>query len=261
MHRLLIATNNKGKIRELRDLLKDTGIDLLTPAQINLNLNVMEDGNTYAENATKKAIAFARASGLVSLADDSGLEVDALDGAPGLYSARYGPPLSLPPFSQKMGGAGGGLTDADRRAYLLQNLQDKPRPWTARFHATIAIAIPASYLNNVTLSRSPERSEGAAKGLERSQSETLRSLRSLRATDKVEVGINSNEEVYLAEGICEGEIIPEERGTGGFGYDPVFLLSELGKTMAELSMDEKNRLSHRARAVMNAKPILRATFR
>ena len=160
-----------------------------------------------------------------------------------------------------MGGAGGGLTDADRRAYLLQNLQDKPQPWTARFHATIAIAIPASYLNNVTLSRSPERSEGAAKGLERSQSETLRSLRSLRATDKVEVGINSNEEVYLAEGICEGEIIPEERGTGGFGYDPVFLLSELGKTMAELSMDEKNRLSHRARAVMNAKPILRATFR
>src|SRR3990172_5278823 len=150
MHRLLIATNNKGKIRELRDLLKDTGIDLLTPAQINLNLNVMEDGNTYAENATKKAIAFARASGLVSLADDSGLEVDALDGAPGLYSSLYCPPLSLPPplLKKKGGGAGGGLTDADRRAYLLQNLQDKPQPWTARFHATIAIAIPASYLNN-----------------------------------------------------------------------------------------------------------------
>ncbi|HLE91366.1 MAG TPA: non-canonical purine NTP pyrophosphatase, partial [Anaerolineales bacterium] len=68
-------------------------------------------------------------------------------------------------------------------------------------------------------------------------------------------------ETHLAEGFCEGEIIPEERGTGGFGYDPVFLLSELGKTMAELSMDEKNRLSHRAKAVMNAKPILRATFR
>jgi XTP/dITP diphosphohydrolase len=177
-----------------------------------LNLNVMEDGKTYAENATKKAIAFAQASGLVSLADDSGLEVDALDGAPGLYSARYGPPLSLPPFSEKTGGAGGGLTDADRRAYLLQNLQDKPQPWTARFHATIAIAVP-------------------------------------------------NGETHLAEGICEGEIIPEERGRGGFGYDPIFLLSELGKTMAELSMDEKNRLSHRARAVMNAKAILPATFR
>src|SRR3970282_728874 len=114
MHRLLIATNNKGKIRELRDLLKDTGIDLLTPAQINLNLNVMEDGNTYAENATKKAIAFARASGLVSLADDSGLEVEALDGAPGLHSARYSPKP--------------GANDGDRRAYLLQNLKDKPHP-------------------------------------------------------------------------------------------------------------------------------------
>jgi len=211
MNKLLIATNNKGKIEELRDLLKDTGIELLTPAQINLNLNVMEDGKTYAENATKKAIAFAQASGLVSLADDSGLEVDALDGAPGLYSARYGAPLS-PPFSERMGGAGGGLTDADRRAYLLQNLKDKSRPWRARFHATIAIAIPSG-------------------------------------------------ETHLAEGICEGEIIPEERGRGGFGYDPIFLLSELGKTMAELSMDEKNRLSHRARAVMNAKAILRATFR
>lgn len=208
---LLIATNNKGKLEELQDLLKDMDIDLLTPAQINLELEVVEDGSTYAENATKKAIAFAKASGLVSLADDSGLEVDALDGAPGLYSARYGPSLTLPPFSEKMGGVGGGLTDRDRRIYLLQNLQDKPRPWTARFHATIAIAIP-------------------------------------------------NGETHLAEGICEGEIISEERGTGGFGYDPIFLLPELGKTMAELSMDEKNRLSHRARAVMNAKSILDEIF-
>ena len=135
MSKLLIATNNKGKAEELRDLLKDIGIDLLTPAQINLQLDVAEDGETYAENATKKAIAFAQASGLISLADDSGLEVDALAGAPGLYSARYGPHLSLPPLfakhprkRQKIGGVGGG-SDADRRAYLLQNLQDKPRPW------------------------------------------------------------------------------------------------------------------------------------
>jgi XTP/dITP diphosphohydrolase len=198
MHKLLIATNNKGKVKELQDLLKEINIDLLTPAQINLNLNVMEDGKTYAENATKKAIAFAQASGLVSLADDSGLEVDALDGAPGLYSARYSPKPDA--------------RDSDRRSYLLQNLKDKARPWIAHFHATIAIAIP-------------------------------------------------NGETYLAEGFCEGEIIPEERGTGGFGYDPICLLAELGKTMAELSMDEKNRLSHRARAVMNAKAILRATFR
>jgi XTP/dITP diphosphohydrolase len=200
MKKLLIATNNKGKVKELQDLLQDTGIELVTPAQIGLDLDVVEDGHTYAENATKKAVAFAQASGLISLADDSGLEVDALEGAPGLYSARYGSP------------DGGKLSDAGRRAFLLQTLQGKPRPWNARFHATIAIAIP-------------------------------------------------NGETHLAEGFCEGEIIPEERGTGGFGYDPIFLLPEMGKTMAELPMDEKNRLSHRAQAVINAKEILIQIFR
>jgi XTP/dITP diphosphohydrolase len=212
---LLIATNNKGKINELQALLQETGIALVTPAQINLDLDVLEDGQTYAENATKKALAFAQASGLISLADDSGLEVDALGGAPGLYSARYGSP------------DGKKLTDAERRAYLIQNLQAKPRPWTARFHATVAIAIPESLWSQ------------AARRL------------------------NSQEQVpalQLFEGFCEGEIIPEERGTGGFGYDPIFLLSELGKTMAELSMEEKNRLSHRARAVMNARRIVRNLF-
>ncbi len=199
MHKLLIATNNKGKIEELLDLLKGMDIELVTPAQIGLELDVVEDGHTYAENASKKAIAFAQAGNLISLADDSGLEVDALDGAPGLHSARYGS------FS------GEKLTDAERRVHLLQNLRDKPRPWTARFHATIAIAVP-------------------------------------------------NGGVLLTNGTCEGEIIPEERGTGGFGYDPIFLLPEPGKTMAELSMDEKNRLSHRARAVMDAKEILKFLF-
>ncbi len=199
MKQLLIATNNQGKVKELHALLQNTGIELVTPAQINLDLDVVEDGHTYAENASKKAIAFAQASRLVSLADDSGLEVDTLGGAPGLYSARYG---SID---------GKKLSDAGRRAYLIKNLQNKPRPWTARFHALIAIAIP-------------------------------------------------NGETHLAEGFCEGEIIPEERGTGGFGYDPIFLLKELGKSMAELSIEEKNRLSHRARAVMNAKEILKSIF-
>jgi XTP/dITP diphosphohydrolase len=196
---LLIATNNPGKIKELHELLDDMGIQLVTPAQIDLDLDVIEDGLTYAENATKKALAFAHVSGLISLADDSGLEVDALNSEPGLYSARYGST-----DGQK-------LSDAGRRAFLLEKLKDKSQPWTARFHATIAVAVPTG-------------------------------------------------ETRLAEGWCEGEIIPEERGTGGFGYDPIFLLPELGKTMAELSMDEKNRLSHRARAVMNAKPILEKLF-
>jgi XTP/dITP diphosphohydrolase len=198
MNKLLIATNNKGKVKELQDLLKDTGLELVTPADINLNLEVEEDGTTYAENASKKAIAFAHASGLVSLADDSGLEVDALDGAPGLHSARYHPKP--------------GANDADRRAYMLQNLQGKPRPWKAHFHATIAVAIP-------------------------------------------------DKDVQIVEGNCYGEIIPEERGTGGFGYDPIFLLPELNKTMAELEMEEKNRFSHRAKAVMNAIPVLMKIYR
>lgn len=193
MNKLLIATNNQGKILEFQELLKGSGIDFVTPAQISLQLEVEEDGSNYQENAGKKALAFAQASGLISLADDSGLEVDALDGAPGLYSARYSPKS--------------GAKDKDRRDFLLQNLKDKPRPWKAHFHATIALARPTG-------------------------------------------------EVDLAVGNCWGEIIPEERGTGGFGYDPIFFMPELGKTMAELEMDEKNRLSHRARAVIAALPIL-----
>ncbi len=197
MKKLLIATNNKGKLLEFQDLLKDTGIELITPADIGLDIDVEEDGATYTENAVKKAVAFAQASGLISLADDSGLEVDALEGAPGLYSARYHPRP--------------GANDADRRAYMLENLKDKPRPWTAHFHATIAIA-------------------------------------------------TSEKNVEVVEGDCYGEIIPHERGTGGFGYDPIFLFPELNKTMAELEMEEKNRLSHRAKAVMNAIPVLRKIF-
>lgn len=198
MKKLLIATNNRGKVLEFQELLSGSGIEFVTPGQIGLQLEIEENGSTYHENAAKKAIAFAQAGGLISLADDSGLEVDALDGAPGLYSARYSPKP--------------GANDRDRRNLLLKNLKDKPRPWTAHFHATIAVARPTG-------------------------------------------------EIEFAEGNCFGEIIPEERGTGGFGYDPIFLLTELGKTMAELEMEEKNRFSHRARAVMAAMPILKAMFK
>ena len=190
--RLLIATNNTGKIKEIKAILQNLNLELILPADIELELDVEEDGQTYAENASKKALAFSRASGLTALADDSGLEVDALGGKPGLHSNRFGPEPN---------------TDASRRAFLLQNLTSKPRPWVARFRATVAIA-------------SPERG------------------------------------VKLAEGICPGEIIPEERGKGGFGYDPIFLLESLNVTMAELKMAEKNRLSHRGQAIRNAIPIL-----
>ena len=197
MTKLLIATNNQGKVREFQELLTGSGIEFVTPAQIQLQLEVEEDGSNYQENAGKKAIAFANASGLISLADDSGLEVEVLGGAPGLYSARYSPKP--------------GAKDKDRRDFLLENLKDKPRPWRAHFHATIAVARPGG-------------------------------------------------EIQFTTGDCYGEIIPEERGSGGFGYDPIFFMPELGRTMAELDMDEKNRLSHRARAVMAAMPILKTLF-
>lgn len=199
METLLIASGNVGKLREIQAILADEWLNglsfkLALPTQIGLQLDVIEDGATYADNAAKKALAYMRASGLVTLADDSGLEVYSLDGQPGLYSARYAP---WP-----------GATDADRRRYLLQNLAGKPRPWMAHFHCTVAIAVPGG-------------------------------------------------EVYYTEGDCPGEIIPEERGTGGFGYDPVFYMAEFQQTMAELPMEQKNQLSHRARAVRAAAPILR----
>ncbi len=197
MHRLLLATNNKGKVAEIKALLTGLDLVLLTPADLGLSLEIPEDGQTYAENAIKKALAWTKASGMVSLGDDSGLEVDTLGRQPGLHSHRFCP---IP-----------NATDADRRRYLLDRLHGKPRPWTAHFQATVAVATLAG-------------------------------------------------EVKLATGQCEGEIIPEERGTNGFGYDPIFLLPELGRTMAELGMDEKNRLSHRARAVQDAIPILKITF-
>lgn len=194
MTKLLIASTNRGKLREFQEILSGEPYDLFLPADLGFALTVEETGMTYRENAALKARAFAQASGLITLSDDSGLEVQALGGAPGLHSARYAPQP--------------GATDADRRAYLLENLRGKPRPWLARFVCTVAIATPQG-------------------------------------------------EIFFTEGECPGEIIPEERGTHGFGYDPIFYFPERGMTMAELPPEEKNRISHRARAVRAAVPILR----
>jgi XTP/dITP diphosphohydrolase len=125
---LLLATTNAGKLLELHDLLKDCPILLLAPSDLGLTLKVEETGVTYAENAVLKAKNFCQASGLTVLSDDTGLEVDALYGAPGLHSARY---YSLP-----------GATDANRRAKLLAALNGAPHPWTARFRCVVAVAIP-----------------------------------------------------------------------------------------------------------------------
>lgn len=194
---LLLATQNRGKWVEIQAILAALPIKLILPSQMGLVLDVVEDGQTYAENATRKALAFTRASGLATLADDSGLEVDALWGAPGIHSARYAPKPHA--------------TDADRRAYLLQNLAGKPRPWPAHFHCTVAVATP-------------------------------------------------DERVQVADGDCLGEIIPEERGQDGFGYDPIFYLAEYRATLAELGRGIKNQISHRAHALQAAEPILRALY-
>jgi XTP/dITP diphosphohydrolase len=189
--RILLASNNPGKLDELLSLLAGIPtLELVSPDQIGLSITVEENGTTYKENAVLKAKAFAAASGLPSLADDSGLEVAALDGAPGLHSARTAP------------------TAKARRALLLRQLADKPRPWTAAFRSTVALVLP-------------------------------------------------NGDLHLAEGECRGEISPIERGTGGFGYDPIFIVEGMDRTMAELSMEEKNLLSHRARAIQNIKDRLR----
>jgi XTP/dITP diphosphohydrolase len=193
MPKLLLATNNKGKVEEYRDLLKGLRFELVTPAEVGINLEVEESGSTFQENARIKAEAFARASGLLTLADDSGLEVDALNGEPGIRSSRY---------------AGDGASDADKISLLLSKLKDIPAERrTARFRCVIAIAWPDG-------------------------------------------------KIEYAFGKCEGTIALAPRGNKGFGYDPVFYISELQKTMAEIPEDLKNRISHRARAVQEARRIL-----
>lgn len=191
--KLLIATHNRGKLREYADLLADLPLTLVTPYDLELDLAVIESGATYADNARTKACAYAQASGLLALADDSGLEVDALDGAPGVRSARYA-----------LG------DDADRVTALLRALAQagvSEENRAARFRCVIVLAAPDGRF-------------------------------------------------WSAEGECAGRIIDTPRGSGGFGYDPVFFLSSHGRTMAELSPEEKNRISHRARAVQAVRPIL-----
>ena len=191
--KILLATSNKGKLRELCSLLDGLPFECVSPDDIDLALDVPETGATYSENAALKAMAYHAASGLTVLADDTGLEVDALDGAPGLYSARFS---TIPE-----------ATDADRRARLLRVLADKPRPWLARFRCVVAVALPGR-------------------------------------------------EVEFFHGLVEGEIIPEERGDHGFGYDRLFYITAAGMTLAELRLSDKNTISHRAVAARNAIPFL-----
>jgi XTP/dITP diphosphohydrolase len=191
--KLLVATNNRGKLREYAELLKGLPFELSTLSEQGITEEVEESGSSLKQNAIHKATSYAKLSGLTTMADDSGLEVDALGGEPGPLSRRY---------------AGDNVSDKERNDYLLAKLRDIP--WekrTARFRAVIAIVAPDG-------------------------------------------------KVKTTEGVCEGIIALDFKGEGGFGYDPIFYLPELDKHMAELTLAEKNRISHRAKAAQKARRIL-----
>jgi XTP/dITP diphosphohydrolase len=186
--RLLVATTNAGKQAEFRRLLAHLPAEVVTPAEIGLALEVEEPYDTYAENASAKADAFARAAGLLTLADDSGIEVAALGWGPGVRSARWG-----------------GGDNAGRLLDALGDVTDR----RARMVCVLALAVPNS----------------------------------------------AGPRIETFTGVVEGAVATERRGSGGFGYDPIFLLPE-GRTTAELPEAEKDRISHRGRAVSAATPRL-----
>lgn len=192
--KILLATQNQGKVRELQELLTDEDIEVLSLQDIPDWEEVEETGRTFAENAALKARAALLRTGMIALADDSGLEVDALDGWPGVYSARF---AGEPKDDER---------NNDKLLHLLESIPDDQR--TARFRCALVVATPDG-------------------------------------------------EEYLTEGSIEGRILTQGRGKGGFGYDPLFFVSEFARTMAELNLAQKNKLSHRAQAFCEVIPILR----
>lgn len=195
MMKLLVATGNQGKLRELVQLLAPLDLDVVGLDQLDNPPDVAEDGATFIDNARKKALTLARFSDCLTLADDSGLCVDVLDGAPGVFSARY---------------AGEQGDDMANNARLVKELREIPlNQRQGHFHCCIALAWPDGRCETV-------------------------------------------------EGRVDGLIIDQQRGTHGFGYDPLFMVPEYGKTMAELPADIKNRISHRGRALQKILPLLKA---
>ena len=182
--KFVLATHNPGKLREMSDILSHLGIEVVSPADVGVTVEVEETGTTFAENAMLKAKAICAASGLPAIADDSGLCVDALNGGPGVYSARYG---------------GEGLDDRGRYMLLLNSMRGQTTR-AAHFSCAIACAFP-------------------------------------------------NGDTLTAEGRCDGAIAFAPLGEGGFGYDPVFLVPEKGKTFGQLTAEEKSQISHRGKAL------------
>jgi len=194
---ILLATRNQNKKEELQQMLNDLDIRVLTLEDIDSLPEVEEDGQSFEENAVKKSVVIASSSGLVCLADDSGLVVDALDGQPGIYSARF---------------AGDDADDQKNNKKLLKLMCDIPEERrTARFICAIAIS-------------------------------------------------DSKGNIEIVKGSCEGRIAFEPFGKDGFGYDPLFIPRGFSKTFAELNPEEKNRISHRGRALQQARPLIKKFF-
>ena len=192
---VIVATRNKGKVREIRDALKGLNLRIHAVSDFSDVPEVVEDGDSFTENALKKARFYSKAFGKLTIADDSGLEVDCLQGLPGIYSARY---------------AGERASTEENNQKLLREIQDVPiAKRGARFKCVIAVT-------------SPDGKEA------------------------------------IAEGSCKGRIGFKEKGRKGFGYDPLFILPRYGKTMAELTLEEKNRISHRGKALRKIRRILQS---
>ena len=182
--KFVLATANPGKIKEMRDILASLNIDIVTRQELGIDIDLEETGTTFFDNATIKATAICRVTGLPAIADDSGLSVEALGGAPGVYSSSYG---------------GEGLNDIDRCRFLLRKMISMEQR-NAKFVCFIVCVFPDG-------------------------------------------------RIISAEGECSGEITDFPRGNRGFGYDPVFRVESIGKTMAEMTMEEKNGISHRSIAL------------
>lgn len=207
-HSLVVATTNRGKLTEIRELLADLDVEVLSVSDVSPKpIVVVEDGDTFEANAIKKAREVAARTMMLTLADDSGLEVDALGGEPGVRSARY---------------ADERATDAENNAHLLAALNalthassgERSLDWHARFRCVLALVDP--YLRDG--------------------------------------------EPYVCEGMCGGRITTAPRGTGGFGYDPLFVVDGMDRTIAELTETEKNHVSHRAQAMRNLRLTLEKTL-
>jgi XTP/dITP diphosphohydrolase len=221
---LLVATTNPDKLREIRPILSGLDLDLRTLDQLPPMPEAVENGRTFAENARTKARHYAEASGLPTVAEDSGLEIDALDGAPGVYSSRFG--------------GAGAPTYPDKFREIYRRLEAR----AALLHSPGTALRPFENLRVVPSQVEGRQAQGAA-----SMPRTSGRASKARFVCAVAVADGSSI-IYETRGVIDGEVAAEPRGDRGFGYDPIFFYPPLGRTLGELSRDEKTIVSHRGRA-------------